>query len=160
MRDVVAGIDSDLPVASVRTMDERIGESLGPRRFNMLLISLFAVLALTLAAIGIYGVVAFAVSERTHEIGVRLALGARPLDVLAMVVGRAMRLVAAGAVAGIAAAAVLMRVMSNQVFGISTTDAATFAVVSVGLSLVGFCASVVPARRATRVDPVIALRTG
>ena len=159
VRDVVASIDPDQPISSVRTMEDRIGESLGRRRFNTLLLSLFAALALTLAAIGVYGIVAFGVAERTHEIGIRLALGARPRHVLAMIVADGMALVFAGTALGLAGAAAATRVMESQVFGISATDAATFAVVSIALALVGCCACLVPARRAIALDPVTTLRT-
>ena len=158
VREVVASIDPDQPISSVRTMEDRIGESLGRRRFNTLLLSLFAALAVTLAAIGIYGIVAFAVAERTHEIGVRLALGARPRHVLAMIVADGMALVLAGTALGLAGAAAATRVMASQVFGISATDAATFAVVTIALALVGCCACLVPARRAIMLDPVTTLR--
>ena len=159
VRNVVSSVDPDQPISSVRTMEDRIGESLARRRFNTLLLTLFGVLAVTLAAIGVYGIVAFAVAQRTHEIGVRLALGARPRHVLAMLVADGMTLVVAGAALGVAGAAAVTRVMAGQLFGISTTDAATFAIVTIVLSLVGCCACIVPARRAIDLDPVATLRT-
>src|SRR6185436_6717754 len=134
-------------------------ESLGPRRFNMALLAVFATVALALCAIGIYGVVAYAVTERTHEIGVRLALGASPRDVVAMVVGQGLALAVAGAVVGVVAAVALTRLMSSLLYGVTATDPLTFGAVSLLLLLVATGAAWLPARRATTVDPLIALRS-
>jgi len=158
VREVVASIDPNQPVSNMRSMEQRIGESLASRRFTMLLIGVFAALALVLASIGMYGVVAYAVSERTHEIGVRLALGARPRDVLAMLVGQGMTLAVTGAAAGIVIAIAITRVMASLLFGVSATDPATFGVITAVLTCVALIACYLPARRATAVNPVTALR--
>ncbi len=159
IRQSVASLDRDQPVSDVRSMEQRMSTSLGPRRFNMLLLGLFAVVALALSAIGIYGVVAYAVTERTHEIGVRLALGARGRDVVAMVVGQGVAPAVAGAVLGIGAAAALTRLMSSLLYDVTATDPLTFGAVSLVLLLVAIGAAWLPARRAVRVDPLIALRS-
>ncbi|HEV8348313.1 MAG TPA: ABC transporter permease [Vicinamibacterales bacterium] len=158
VREVVASIDPNQPVSNIRSMEQRIGASLGSRRFTMLLIGVFAALALVLASIGIYGVVAYTVRERSHEIGVRLALGAQPRNVVAMLVGQGMTLASGGAAAGIVLAVALTRVMTGLLFGVSATDPATFAVITAGLALVAIIACYLPARRATAVNPVTALR--
>jgi putative ABC transport system permease protein len=157
-REVVAAVDRDQPISNVRTMEQRIDASLASRRFTMLLIGLFGMLALALAVVGIYGVVAYAVGSRTHEIGVRLALGAPPRAVLAMLVGDGMKLALAGAAVGIGAAFAVTRVMEGLLFGVSATDASTFAVITAGLTLVALAACYLPARRASAVNPVTALR--
>jgi putative ABC transport system permease protein len=122
------------------------------------LFSIFAALALVLAVTGVYGVLAYSVSQRTHEVGIRVALGAGRRDVLRLFMGQGMRLVLGGIVIGLGGAFALTRLMSSLLFGVSTTDAATFVSVAVGLMLVGVFACYLPARRATRVDPLIALR--
>jgi len=159
VRREIARLDPDQPISDVRTMDERIGRSLESRRFNMILLAAFAALALALAAIGIYGILAYAVTERTHEIGVRLALGAQPRDVLSMIVAQGMAMTAAGAAIGVVAALTVTRLMSSLLFGISAADPMTFAAIPLLLGVVAFVACYVPARRATRVDPLVALRT-
>jgi putative ABC transport system permease protein len=151
-------LDPDQPISNVRTMDERITRSLSGRRFNMVMLGVFAVLALTLAAVGIYGIVAYSVTERTHEIGVRLALGAQRRDVVAMVVRHGMLMALAGTGVGLTAAFAVVRVMSELLYGISAADPATFIVIPVLLLAVALAACYIPARRATRVDPMIALR--
>jgi len=158
VRREVNRLDSDQPISDVRTMDDRIGRSLTGRRFNMILFALFASLALTLAGIGIYGIVAYSVSERTHEIGVRLALGAQRRDVLAMIVGRGMVMTAIGTAVGLVSGLAVTRVMSSLLFGVSATDPATFALITAVLAAVALVACYIPARRATRVDPMRALR--
>jgi putative ABC transport system permease protein len=159
IRHQVNRLDPDQPIANVRTMDERIARSLSGRRFNMVMLGLFAVLALTLAAVGIYGIVAYSVTERTHEIGVRLALGAQRRDVVAMVVRHGMIMTVAGTGVGLAAAFAVVRVMSGLLFGVSAADPVTFIAIPVLLLAVALAACYIPARRATRVDPMIALRT-
>ena len=158
LRQTVAALDPDQPVADVRTMEERIGLSLAVRRFNMLLLGLFASVALVLAGIGMSGLVAYAVAQRTHEIGVRLALGAQPREVVALLVRDGMMPALAGAAAGLAIAMAATRVMSGLLFGVGATDAATFATVAALLAAVALVACWLPARRATRVDPLLALR--
>jgi len=157
-RHEVARVDRDQPISDVRTMDERIGRSLSSRRFSMVLLALFAGLALTLAAVGIYGIVAYSVTERTHEIGVRVALGAQRRDVMAMVVGQGMAMTLVGTAIGVAASAALARLMSSLLFGVSAVDPATFVAIPLLLIAVALAACYVPARRAMRVDPLQTLR--
>jgi putative ABC transport system permease protein len=159
VRREIARIDTEQPVSDVRTMEQRIGRSLDSRRFSMILLGLFAALALALAAIGIYGLIAYAVTERTHEIGVRLALGAQRRDVMSMIVVQGMTMAATGGAVGVVAALAVTRLMSSLLFGISAADPVTFAAIPVLLGVVAFVACYVPARRATRVDPLVALRT-
>jgi putative ABC transport system permease protein len=157
-RHEVARVDRDQPISDVRTMEERIGRSLSSRRFNMVLLALFAGLALTLAAVGIYGIVAYSVTERTHEIGVRVALGAQRRDVMAMVVRQGMAMTLVGTAIGVAASAALARLMSSLLFGVSAVDPATFVAIPLLLIAVALAACYVPARRAMRVDPLQTLR--
>jgi len=154
----VQAVDKDLPVAEVATFDDVLARESSTRRFNAVLFSIFAALALVLAVTGVYGVLAYSVSQRTHEVGIRMALGARHRDVLRLFMGQGMRLVLLGLVIGLGGALALTRLMSSLLFGVSTTDIATFVSVAVGLMLVGVFACYLPARRATRVDPLIALR--
>jgi len=151
-------VDKDLPITEVATLDDVLAREASTRRFNTLLFSAFAVLALVLAVTGVYGVLSYSVSQRTHEVGIRMALGAGRSDVLRLFIGQGMRLVLLGLVIGLGGAFALTRLMSSLLFGVSTTDVATFVVVAVGLTLVGIFACYLPARRATRVDPLIALR--
>jgi putative ABC transport system permease protein len=151
-------IDKDLPIVDVATFDDVLARESSTRRFNAVLFSIFAALALVLALTGVYGVLAYSVSQRTHEVGIRMALGAGHRDVLRLFMGQGMRLVLIGLVIGLGGAFALTRLMSSLLFGVSTTDAATFVAVAVGLTLVGVLACYLPARRATRVDPLIALR--
>jgi putative ABC transport system permease protein len=147
------------PVNQVVTMDERLSNSVAQRRFQALLLGVFAAVALVIATVGIYGVISYAVSQRTQEIGIRMALGAQTSDVLRMVVGQGMRLALIGVALGLAAALALTRVMKNLLFNVSATDPATFAIIVLLLVGVAFIASYIPARRATKVDPLIALRS-
>ena len=158
-RHEIARVDPDQPISDVRTMDERIGRSLSSRRFSMVLLALFAGLALTLAAVGIYGIVAYSVTERTHEIGVRVALGAQRRDVMAMVVGQGMTMTIVGTAIGVAASAALARLMSSLLFGVSAVDPVTFVAIPLLLIAVALAACYVPARRAMRVDPLETLRS-
>ncbi|MGE0130006.1 MAG: ABC transporter permease [Blastocatellales bacterium] len=151
-------VDPQIPLTKTRTMAEVMSASVEARRFNMLLLGIFAAVAMLLAAVGIYGVMAYAVTQRTHEIGVRIALGAKPRDVIAMIVGRGMRLTLIGAAAGLALSIGLTRLMSTLLFGVSATDPLTFAVVSLLLAGVALAACFIPARRAAKVDPMVALR--
>jgi putative ABC transport system permease protein len=154
----VQSIDKDLPIVDVATFDDVLARESSTRRFNAVLFSIVAALALVLALTGVYGVLAYSVSQRTHEVGIRMALGAGHRDVLRLFMGQGMRLVLIGLVLGLGGAFALTRLMSSLLFGVSTTDASTFVAVAVGLTLVGVLACYLPARRATRVDPLIALR--
>jgi predicted permease len=158
LRAAIWGLDDQLAVAQVRTMDEIVGESTAPRRFNLYLLGGFAVMALVLAAIGIYGVIAYSVGLRTQEIGIRIALGAGRFDVLLLILRPGFALTLAGAGLGIAGAMALIRSMSAMLFGVRPTDPLTFAAVSIVLVLVSLLASYLPARRAAKVDPMVALR--
>jgi putative ABC transport system permease protein len=158
VRGELRALDPGLPLARVRTMDELMTRSVAQPRFRTLLLALFSAMALVLAGVGVYGVVSYTVARRTHEIGVRVALGAQLGDVLRLVVGHGMRLVAGGLLLGLAGALLLTRVMSSLLFGVSATDPLTFVCVPVLLAAVALLACLVPARRATKVDPMVALR--
>ncbi|MEW6209479.1 MAG: ABC transporter permease [Acidobacteriota bacterium] len=157
-RSAVLSAGPDVVVTNVSTMDQLISSSLRRPRFNMLLIAMFAITALLLAVTGIYGVVSYSVARRTREIGIRLALGADGRDILRLVMGQGLVLTLAGLGAGIAAAMALTRFLSNLIYGVSETDAMTFALISASLGAVALIACYIPARRAMRVDPVAALR--
>jgi putative ABC transport system permease protein len=159
IRDGVRAIDPGEPIFQVGRMDERLSNSVAERRFQTLLLSCFAGLALVIAVIGIYGVISYAVSQRTHEIGVRMALGAQTSDVLRLVVWRGMRLTLIGAALGLAGALALTRVIKTLLFNVTATDPATFTVVAMLLVIVALMASYIPARRAAKVDPLTALRS-
>jgi putative ABC transport system permease protein len=150
-------IDSQIPATKVRSMAEVISTSVATERFNMLLLGIFAGLALVLAGIGIYGVVAYSVTQRTHEIGIRIALGAQSKDVLRLVISQGMSLVVIGLVIGLATAFGLTRLMRTLLFNISPGDPATFALVAAVLTVIALLACFIPARRATKVDPMISL---
>ena len=154
----VWGLDRQIAVDRIRTMDQVIGKSTAARRFNLFLIGAFSALALLLAAIGIYGVLAFSVSKRAHEIGIRMALGARSTDVARMVIGQAMRVVGIGIFVGGLGARLLGRFLQNMPFEVRALDLPTFAGVVIVLGLAAWAASYLPARRAMRVDPMVALR--
>jgi putative ABC transport system permease protein len=151
-------VDSQLPVTKVETMSEVAASSFAAHRFNMSLLSLFAGLALVLAAIGIYGVMSNAVTQRTQEIGIRLALGARTVDVLTLIIRNGLMLVIVGVAIGLAGAFALTRLMGTLLFGVTPTDGLTIGVVSAVLIGVALLACFIPARRATKVDPLEALR--
>jgi putative ABC transport system permease protein len=139
-------------------MEERVSTSISPRRFNALLLAMFAGLALMLAAVGIYGVIAFSVAQRTHEIGVRMALGAQAGQLLWLVIGEGMSLALVGIVIGVAGALGVMRFIRSFLFHVSATDPVTFTAVALLLTVVAFLACYIPARHAMRVDPMVALR--
>jgi putative ABC transport system permease protein len=159
VRSQVAGLDPLLPLARVRTMDELLGQSVAEPRFRTTLLGIFAATALLLAAVGIYGVLSYTVGQRTQEIGIRMALGARRRDVLALVLGQGMALAGIGVAIGLAAALALSRVLAGLLFGVSPADPATFGAVSLVMVAAALLACYVPARRATRVDPMVALRS-
>jgi putative ABC transport system permease protein len=158
VRDAIWSVDKDQPVSEIRTMSDIVSQAVARQRFSMLLLGLFAGLALLLAAVGIYGVMSYTVAQRTHEIGIRMALGAQRGDVLKLALGQGLRLVTFGVLIGLAAAFVLTRVMTSLLFGVSPTDSMTFITISVVLMSVAALASYIPALRATRVDPMLALR--
>jgi putative ABC transport system permease protein len=158
VRAQIRELDKDLPAFDIETMQAILNETLAPKRFTMLLLVIFASLALLLSAVGIYGVMSYSVTERTHEIGIRMALGAAKRDVLKLVVGQAAVLALIGIGIGLAASLLLTRLMASLLFGVSATDPITFLVVSAVLTAVALIASYIPARRAMRVDPMIALR--
>jgi putative ABC transport system permease protein len=158
VRDEVWAIDKDQPVTDVRTLDQYLADSVSQRRFNMVLLGAFAAVAIVLASVGIYGVMSYSVTQRTHEIGIRMALGASRRDILMLVVGQGMKVALAGVFVGLGAALVLTRVLSSLLYRVSASDPTIFAAISLILVAVAFLASYVPARRATRVDPCVALR--
>jgi putative ABC transport system permease protein len=158
IRAELRAIDKDQPVASIRTMSDVLSSSVASPRFNTTLLLVFAGLALLLASVGIYGVMSFSVTQRTHEIGIRIALGARPAEVRRMVIAHGMTLAAAGIAVGIAGSLALTRLMTTLLYQVKATDPGTFALVAALLALVAFLANYLPARRATRIDPLAALR--
>jgi predicted permease len=157
VRKVVWEIDKDQPVSDIRSMEEIVSRAVARQRFSTMLLGIFATLALVLAAVGIYGVMSYSVAQRTREIGIRMALGAQRSDVLKMTVGQGLRLVIMGVAIGLAAAFVLTRVMASLLFGVSATDPITFIIISLVLMAVALIASYIPALRATKVDPMVAL---
>jgi putative ABC transport system permease protein len=159
VRAQVAALNKDQAVFNVRTMEQIVTKSVAARRFSMLLLTVFAVVALALASLGIYGLMSSAVAQRTREIGVRMALGAQVSDVLKLVIGQGMKLALIGVALGLVASLALTRAMKTLLFGVSATDPATFAAIALLLTLVALLACFVPARRATKVDPLLALRS-
>ncbi|MGI9065747.1 MAG: ABC transporter permease [Pyrinomonadaceae bacterium] len=157
-REQVKQVDPDQPIYNIKTMDEIRAESVAPERLNLTLLSIFAGIALVLAMVGIYGVMSYTVTQRTHEIGIRMAIGAQPRDVFKMVIGQGMALALIGVALGLVGAFGLTRLMASMLFGIEPTDPATFASIAVLLTLVALVACYIPGRRATKVDPVVSLR--
>jgi putative ABC transport system permease protein len=158
MRDAVLSLDKEQPVNEVRTMGEIVSETYGAVRFPMTLLWVFSALALVLSAVGIFGVMSYAVSRRTREIAIRMALGANRREVLRLVLREGLAVTACGVGVGLVGALALSRVMAGYVYGITATDPLTFAGASVMLTVVALLASYIPAQRAARVDPLVALR--
>jgi putative ABC transport system permease protein len=157
-RNQIRNLDSDQPIYNIRTMDEIRGESIAPQRLNLTLLTIFAAIAFVLAVVGIYGVMSYAVTQRTHEIGIRMAIGAQPRDVFRMILGQGMFLTIIGMVAGLLGAFALTRLMATMLFNVKPTDPLTFAAVAFLLIAVALIACYIPGRRATKVDPVDSLR--
>ena len=158
VRDAVWAVDKDQPVSNIRTMEQVLAATISRERFQMLLLSLFASLALVLACVGLYGVISYAVAQRTHEIGIRMALGAQSADVLRLVIRQGMILTLAGLLIGLAGGLMVTRVMTDMLYGVTARDVVTFMSAGGLLIVVAFLACYLPARRATKVDPLIALR--
>jgi putative ABC transport system permease protein len=158
MRAAVREIDPDQPIYNPRTMHEIRAESVAPERLNLTLLSIFAGIALVLAIVGIYGVLSYSVTQRTHEIGIRMAIGARPRDVFAMILGQGMKLTLIGVVIGLALAFAATRLLETMLFGVAPTDLTTFSLISILLISVAALACYLPGRRATKVEPTISLR--
>jgi len=158
VKNAIASVDRGLALGVVQTLDQQLAQSVSTQRFSMMLLALFGGLALSLAAIGVYGVTAYTATLRTQEVGVRMALGAQPADIVKLVLGESLRMGLAGVVVGIASALALTRVMRNLLYGVSATDPLTFLAVSAVLVAVALGAGYLPARRAARVDPIVALR--
>jgi putative ABC transport system permease protein len=154
----IHALDPDQPVADIRTLDQVVAKSIARPRFNTLLLAIFAGVALVLASVGIYGVMNYSATQRTHEVGIRMALGATRADIMRLVVGNGMMLTLTGIVVGLLASWALTRVMATLLFGVTATDLPTFIGVSAVLAAVAFIANYIPARKATRVNPLIALR--
>ena len=158
VRDAFAEVDPLIPTGSTRSMEQVLSRSLALRNFMRMLLSAFAILALLLAAIGIYGVISYAVSQRTREIGVRMALGATPAGMLRLILSESLQLIFVGVVIGIAAALGLTRMLASLLYGITSTDPLIFLSVTVLLVAIALAACLIPARRAMRIDPMVALR--
>jgi putative ABC transport system permease protein len=158
IKDMIAGLDRNVAVSEVQTMDQIVDDANAQSRFELWLLAAFAIVAMMLAALGIYGVMSYSVSRRAHELGVRMALGADRQDVVRLVVRQAMQLALIGSACGLAAAIALTRLMSNLLYGVRATDPLTFGGVALIVACVALVASYVPARRATRIDPITALR--
>jgi putative ABC transport system permease protein len=158
VRREIAAVDPAIPVMMIQSVRQGVDQSMATPRFNTLLLGGFAALALLLAAVGVYGVIAYSVNQRTHEIGIRMALGAAPMRVLRSVVSEALALALIGVVLGVIGAFGAVRLIAHQLYGVRATDSLAFIVVASMLLIVAMMASVVPARRAAGVDPLIALR--
>jgi putative ABC transport system permease protein len=157
-RDAIRTVDRNLGISDVMTMEQVVADATSDRRLNMLLFLLLGGLALALAAVGVYGVVAYSVTQRSHEIGVRMAIGARPTDVMRLVLGQGARMAVIGIVAGLIGALASATLIRGLLFGVSSTDPLTFVAVAAALVSIVLLASYLPARRATRVDPMRVLR--
>jgi putative ABC transport system permease protein len=158
VRQAVNEVDRSVPVADVKTMDHVVSESITQPRFNLFLLGLFGAVAMVLSAAGIYGVTAYTVTQRTHELGIRIALGAQVGDVLKMILGQGMAVIGVGLVVGLAAAFALTRLLRTLLFGVGENDPLTFVAITAILVLVALIACYIPARRATKVDPLTSLR--
>jgi ABC-type antimicrobial peptide transport system permease subunit len=158
VRRQISAIDKDQPVMAIRTLNDVIASTTAPRRFNTLLLAIFAAVALTLAATGIYSVISYSVTQRTQEIGIRMALGAQSGDVIRLVIKQGMMLTLAGIAAGALGAIAAARVISGLLYGVTATDPPTFVAISLLLTMVALLACYLPARRAARVDPLGALK--
>jgi putative ABC transport system permease protein len=158
VREKIWSLDRQQPLYNVRTAEQVLEKSIARPRFNMLLITILAAVALVLAAVGIYGVISYSVTQRTHEIGIRMALGASAADVLKLVVGQGMLLAGSGVVLGLMAAFAATRIMASLLFGVTATDPVTYFGLALLLTSIAFFACYIPARRATKVNPVNALR--
>jgi len=158
LRSTVQAIDKNQPVYELKTLAERVDEGVAVSRSLTLLFTAFALLGLTLGAVGIYGIVSYSVTQRTHEIGIRMALGARASNVLSLIMKNGLALVLTGIVIGVASALMLTRFLSTLLFGIQPNDSVTFVIVSAVFFVIAMVAALIPALRATRVDPLIALR--
>jgi putative ABC transport system permease protein len=158
IREIVAQLETDQVIGTIEPFEATLSEMLAPRRFVMLLLGIFAGIALTLAAIGIYGLLQYSATQQTREIGIRMALGGAPADILRAIAGRGLKLSMIGIVLGLAGAVFLTRMISGFLYGVTRTDPVTFACVSLTLAGVALLASYIPARRAARVDPMAALR--
>jgi putative ABC transport system permease protein len=157
-RNQVKSLDPDQPIYNIRTMDQIRGESIAPQRLNLTLLSIFAGIAFVLAIVGIYGVMSYAVTQRTQEIGIRMAIGAQPRDVFRMILGQGMMLTIIGMAVGLLGAFALTRLMTTMLFSVKPTDPITFSAVALLLLLIALIACYIPGRRATKVDPVNSLR--
>jgi putative ABC transport system permease protein len=158
IRDAIHNVDKDMPLSNVKSMDDLLESSLGQRRLSMILLGAFSAIALLLASIGIYGVLSYSVTQRSRELGIRMALGAARTRVLRLVIGQGMALAGVGIVIGLMGAFALTRLLASQLYSVTPTDPVTFAGVSLLLIAIALVATLVPALRATRVDPVVALR--
>jgi predicted permease len=158
IRSEVSFIDKNVAVANLQTMERILSDSVAERRLNTMLLSIFAAVALILAAVGIYGILSYSVAQRTHEIGIRMALGARTTNVMSLIVGQGIKVVLVGVIIGIAGALALSQLLATLLYEVSATDPLTFVLIPLVLIGVALVASFIPARRAMKVDPMIALR--
>jgi putative ABC transport system permease protein len=158
VRGQVWAVDKDQPISNIQTMERLMAKSVAPRRFNLLLLGVFALVGLALACVGLYGVMSYTVTQRTREIGVRMAMGAQRGDVLRLVIREGMKLAFIGALLGLGGALALTRLLKTLLFGVSATDPLTFIVITAALIIVALLACWIPARRAASLDPLVSLR--